>query len=145
LERLQARLHDVGEPQARLRTLVHNHIEYFLTHPSEMKVLSQEDEALEPPYRDEVAATKRRYYALARSIFDAVVSEGQTPAINARVAVLSLFGMMNWVYKWHRPIVDPNAEELTDAIVGIFLHGVMTAPAAEKAMSVAGSPAATTD
>jgi AcrR family transcriptional regulator len=145
VDRLRSRLHLVHEPQARLRLLVQNHVEYFLSHPNQMKVLSHEEEALEPPYRDEVAAIKRRYYALAREIFDAVAGKGITPGLNPRVAVLSLFGMMNWVYKWHNPKIDPHAEELTDAIVGIFLHGVLTTPAEERALSTAGSPAITSD
>jgi hypothetical protein len=33
--------------------------------------------------------------------------------------------MMNWTYKWHKPGVDPDAAELTAAIVGLFLHGVL--------------------
>jgi TetR/AcrR family transcriptional regulator, cholesterol catabolism regulator len=145
LERLQSRLKQVDEPEARLRTLVQNHIEYFLSHPNEMKVLSHEEEALEPPYREEVAATKRRYYALAREIFDGLDADGQAREFNPRVAVLSLFGMMNWVYKWHNPKVDPSAVELTDTIVGIFLHGVRKAPAEENALSQAGSPVASSD
>lgn len=145
VERLHARLREVHEPKARLRALVQNHIEYFLSHPNEMKVLSHEEEALESPFREEIAAIKRRYYALAREIFDAVAAEGLTGGINPRVAVLSLFGMMNWIYKWHKPKVDPGAEELTDAIVGIFLHGALTAAAEESSLSAAGSPAATLD
>ena len=50
---------------------------------------------------------KRRYYALAREIFDELVGEGLADGLNPRVAVLSLFGMMNWVYKWHNPKIDP--------------------------------------
>ncbi|HUN62490.1 MAG TPA: TetR/AcrR family transcriptional regulator [Candidatus Sulfotelmatobacter sp.] len=142
VERLQKRLDRVYEPEMRLRTLVQNHIEYFLSHPNEMKVLSHEEEALESPYREEVAAIKRRYYALARTIFDGLKSEGLASSLNARVAVLSLFGMMNWVYKWHKPKMDPNAEELTNAIVGIFLYGVRRAGAEENALS-AITPATT--
>ena len=29
-----------------------------------------------------------------------------------RIAVLALFGMMNWIYTWHNPKVDSNAAEL---------------------------------
>jgi AcrR family transcriptional regulator len=139
LDRLKTRLHDVHEPQARLRVLVQNHIEYFLSHPNEMRVLSHEEEALESPYREEIAAIKRRYYALAREIFDGVAAAGLTPGLNSRVAVLCLFGMMNWVYKWHNAKVDPGAEQLTDTIVGIFLHGVLAEPAEEKALSAASA------
>jgi AcrR family transcriptional regulator len=145
MKELRARLHEVTDPRARLRILVQNHIEYFLSHPNEMKVLAHEEEALVPPFREEIAAIKRRYYALAREIFDAVAVEGLAVGINPRVAVLSLFGMMNWIYKWHKPRIDPGARELTDAIVGIFLHGVLTAPGEENSMSATGSPAATSD
>jgi TetR/AcrR family transcriptional regulator, cholesterol catabolism regulator len=145
LARLQSRLDHVYGPEARLRILVQNHIEYFLSHPNEMKVLAHEEEALDPPYSAEVAAIKKRYYALARDIFDGLAADGLTNGLNPRVAVLSLFGMMNWVYKWHNPKIDPSAEELTDAIVGLFLHGVRKAPVEESALSSAASPAVSSD
>lgn len=129
LEQLRARLAIVRDPASRLRALVQNHLEFFLSHPCEMKVLSHEEEALEVPFRGEVAAIKRKYYSLSREIFDAIAADGLAPGVNSRVAVLSLFGMMNWVYKWHNPKVDPDAEELTDAIVLIFLHGILPASA----------------
>ena len=141
LESLKARLADSLEPTDRLRLLVLNHIEYFLTHPNEMKVLSHEEEALEDPYREKVQSIKRRYYALAREIFDSMTADGLAPGINPRIAVLSLFGMMNWPYKWYKPGVDPDAQELTSAIVGIFLHGVMPAAAEAKAAYSSGAGA----
>jgi AcrR family transcriptional regulator len=142
MQRLQARLHALDDPVARLWAFVQNHIEYFLSHPSEMKVLAHEEEALDPPFRDEVAAIKRRYYTLARELFDRVAAEGLTPGIPPRVAVLSLFGMMNWVYKWHNPEIDPGAEELTNGIVSIFLNGVLEEKAA---LYATGSRARTAD
>jgi len=141
LERLRMRLSGIDDPAARLRILVRNHIEYFLSHPSEMKVLSHEEDALGEPVRERGAKIKRRYYALAREIFDAVAAESPDSNLNPRVAVLSLFGMMNWIYKWHNPEVDPGAEELTDSIVGIFLHGVVPASANAKFLNLAETPA----
>jgi len=67
---------------------------------------------------------------LACEILDGVAAEGLAPGIPPRVAVLSLFGMMNWVYKWHNPEIDPGAEELTNGIVAIFLNGVLEEKAA---------------
>lgn len=136
-QRLDTRLEGVRDPEERLRVLVQNHVEYFLSHPSEMKVLSHEEEALDSPYCEEVAAIKKRYYALAREIFDGLAATASADGSNPRLAVLSLFGMMNWIYKWHNPKVDPGAEELTDAIVGIFLHGVTKSAAGESALSTA--------
>ena len=138
LERLRMRLSGIDDPAARLRILVRNHIEYFLSHPSEMKVLSHEEDALGEPFREQVDKIKRRYYALAREIFDSLAADGLAHGIQPRIAVLSLFGMMNWTYKWHKPMVDPDAEELTAAIVGLFLHGVLPPGAEPKPMFSGG-------
>jgi len=124
LRRLERRLAGLPDPEDRLRVLIANHVDYFLRHPMEMKVLAQEEEALEGPYRREVAGIKRRYYELARGIFDELRKSGRVRRINPRVAVLSLFGMMNWIYKWHNPRVDPQADRLADTIASIFLAGV---------------------
>jgi AcrR family transcriptional regulator len=138
LASLRSRLQGVHEPTERLRLLVLNHIEYFLSHPNEMKVLSHEEDALGDPYAEKVQAIKRRYYALAREIFDSIAAEGLAPGIHPRVAVLSLFGMMNWTYKWHKPGVDPDASELTAAIVGLFLHGVLPTDSEAKPIFAGG-------
>jgi TetR/AcrR family transcriptional regulator, cholesterol catabolism regulator len=124
LERLEERLAGVSDPTEKLKILVHNHLEYFLRHPVEMKVLSHEDEALEGEYRKEVLQIKRRYYRIALGIFEEMRDSGVARRLNPRVAVLSLFGMMNWVYTWHRPKIDPGAEALSETIAGMFLHGV---------------------
>jgi len=124
LKRLERRLVAAVAPEERLRALVSNHIDYFLRHPAEMKVLAHEDEALEDPYRREVAEIKRRYYELARGIFEDLRKTGHMRRVNPRVAVLSLFGMMNWIYKWHNPKVDPQADRLAETMSAIFLDGV---------------------
>ncbi len=124
LEQLERRLEGVSDPEQRLRILVQNHIDYFLRHPVEMKVLSHEAEALVEPYRRDVAAIKRRYFALGLSLYQEFAKAGRASAVNPRVAVLGLFGMMNWIYTWHNPKIDPRADALAEIISNIFLEGV---------------------
>jgi len=125
LSRLQLCLAAAATPEERLKLFIRNHLEYFLAHPAEMKVLSHEEDALEEPYKREIAAIKRRYYTFAREIFDDLAAGEAMSELNPRIAVLSLYGMMNWVYKWHNPKVDPRAEELAGTISEIFLRGVL--------------------
>jgi TetR/AcrR family transcriptional regulator, cholesterol catabolism regulator len=125
LERLQKRLGAAANPVERLRILVSNHLDYFLQHPLEMKVLAHEDDALAGEYRKEVAEIKRRYYGLALEIFEDLRRSGRARPLSPRVAVLSLFGMMNWIHTWHRSQVDPGAEALSEAMAEMFLHGVI--------------------
>ncbi len=122
---LQLRLAATCDPEERLKLFVQNHLEYFLAHPAEMKVLSHEEDALEGTYKKEIAIIKRRYYGFAREIFEELAGRAAMPGLNSRVAVLSLYGMMNWVYKWHNPKVDPRADELAGNISEIFLRGVL--------------------
>jgi len=126
LEQLETRLQGVDDPEERVRVLIQNHLEYFLAHPLEMKVFTHEADALEGPYRSEVAGIKRRYYELAMELFRGLQRGGRARDMDARAAVLALFGMMNWIYTWHRPGSDPGARELTDTFTHIFLHGALT-------------------
>ena len=116
IRRLEVRLAGVTDPLERLRVLVRNHLEYFLQHPVEMKVLSHEDEALEGTYRRKVAALKKRYYSIALDIFDELRRAGLVRRMSPRVAVLSLFGMMNWIYTWYNPRVDAAVETLAETM-----------------------------
>lgn len=125
VSRLEQQLPRASGPVEKLRILVHNHLDYFLQHPLEMKVLAHEDEALEGVFRKEVLEVKRRYVKIALGIFEEMRRAGVARQLNPRVAVLTLFGMMNWTYTWHRPEMDPRADVLAETIAGMFLHGVM--------------------
>ncbi len=122
--RLQDSLRGVRDPAERLRIFVRNHLEYFIEHPLEMKVLAHEDDALEGVLRKGVAEIKRKYYGIAVDIFESLRAEHPGCDVSPRVAVLSLFGMMNWIHTWYQPQRDPQAEELSAAMSDMFLHGV---------------------
>jgi hypothetical protein len=44
---------------------------------------------------------------------------------NTRTAVMSLFGMINWIYTWYNPRVDGNAEALAEQMGNIILNGIV--------------------
>jgi AcrR family transcriptional regulator len=139
--RLEKSLAGVTDPVEKVRVLVHNHLDYFLQHPVEMKVLSHEDEALDGAFRKEVSEVKRRYVEIALEIFEEMRRAGAARRLNPRVAVLSLFGMMNWTYTWHRAQIDPQADSLAETIAGMFLHGVMNGHEEARSNSARASAA----
>jgi len=124
LERLKARLEGVSDAEERIRIFILNHLEYFLANQAAMKVLSHEDEALKNGFASEVAAIKREYYRICVGLLDALKQERKLH-FSTRIAVLSLFGMMNWIYTWHNPRVDADADTLAREMGDIFLRGVM--------------------
>ncbi len=124
VQRLKARLEGVGDPEQQIRIFILNHLEYFLANPASMKVLSHEADALKNGFASEVAAIKREYYRICVGLLDELKND-RGLQFSTRIAVLSLFGMMNWIYTWHNPRADADSEQLAREMGDIFLRGVM--------------------
>ncbi len=124
VQRLKARLEGVTDPEERIRLFILNHLEYFLANQAAMKVLSHEAEALTNGFASEVAAIKREYYRICVGLLDDLRGD-RGLQFSTRIAVLSLFGMMNWIYTWHNPRVDADAAEIAREMGDVFLRGVM--------------------
>jgi AcrR family transcriptional regulator len=123
LDRLRRRLEPVADPEKRIRVFIQNHLEYFLANQKAMKVLSHEDDVLKGEFGAEIAGIKREYYRICRDLMEAFKKQ-RGLEFSSRIAVLSLFGMMNWIYTWHHPRKDVNAGELAQQMGGIFLRGI---------------------
>src|SRR5215471_3350002 len=125
VQRLKARLEGIDSAEERIRIFILNHLEYFLANQAGMKVLSHEAEALKNGFASEVAAIKREYYRICVGLLDELKRE-RGLQFTTRLAVLSLFGMMNWIYTWHKPRVDADAAAIANEMGDICLRGVMT-------------------
>jgi TetR/AcrR family transcriptional regulator, cholesterol catabolism regulator len=127
MQMLREQLQVMSDPEQRIRIFIRNHLAYFLANMKAMKVLSHEDEALSGPLGQEIKDMKREYYQLCRGLVDDFKRERGLPTdrISARIAVLSLFGMMNWIYTWHDPRRDVQAADLAEQISEIFLRGLI--------------------
>jgi TetR/AcrR family transcriptional regulator len=134
LERLRTRLEGVTDPDARIRVLILNHLEYFLANQKAMKVLSHEDEVLKNGYGAEIAAIKREYVHTCMELMEQLKC-ARGLDFSSRTATLSLFGMMNWIYTWYKARVDGNAEELAREMGDIFLRGVSAGKTSKKRSS----------
>ncbi len=134
MDRLRLRLQDSKCPEERIRIFVHNHVDYAVAKQKAMKVLSHEDDVLRNGYGTELAAIKREYYRICVGLVDELArAEDLTRlgpkasgkgGVSTRTAVMGLFGMMNWLYTWYKPKVDPSAEIIARQISDIFLQGV---------------------
>jgi len=125
VQRLKARLEGIRDPQQRIRVFILNHLEYFLANQAAMKVLSHEDEVLKNGFGAEVATIKREYYRICVGLLEDLKRE-RGLQVSTRIAVLSLFGMMNWIYTWHNPRVDADAASIAREMGDVFLRGVMS-------------------
>lgn len=125
-EHLHERLKASADPEERIRIFIENHLEYSLANKEAMKVLVHEDETLKNDHGTEVRTIKRDYYRVCLGLLEDF-QRARGLQFSGRLAVLSLFGMINWVYTWHNPRVDANAAELARQMGDIFLNGVLNA------------------
>jgi TetR/AcrR family transcriptional regulator, cholesterol catabolism regulator len=123
IETLRRKLQGSSEPEERLRIFIRNHLEYSLANKEAMKVLVHEDDTLRDERGAEVAAIKRDYYRICLDLLEDL-RRSRGLEFSGRLAVLSLFGMINWIYTWHNPRVDPDATHLARQMGDIFLRGV---------------------
>jgi AcrR family transcriptional regulator len=123
LQRLRERLDGVDDPAERIRVFILNHVQYFLAHQKAMKVLSHEDEVLKNGFGGEIASLKKEYYGVCVELLNRY-KQVKRLEFSSRAAVLSLFGMMNWIYTWYNPRVDPDAPEMAREMGDLFLHGI---------------------
>jgi TetR/AcrR family transcriptional regulator, cholesterol catabolism regulator len=128
IEQLRTRLASITDPEERVRVFILNHLEYFLANQKAMKVLSHEDDVLKNGFGAEIRAIKREYYRICLELMDRL-KEDRGLDFSSRIAVLELFGMMNWIYTWYNPRVDGDAAELAGQMGNTFLRGVAGARA----------------
>src|SRR5262249_3435202 len=90
-----------------------------------MKVLTHEDETLKNGRGAEIRAIKREYYRICLDLLEDL-RRARGLQFSGRLAVLGLFGMINWIYTLHNPRVDPDAKVLAQELGDLFLCGVLS-------------------
>jgi AcrR family transcriptional regulator len=124
IDQVKKRLAASEDPEQRVRIFIESHLEYFLANKEAMKVLTHEDETLKNGRGAEIRAIKREYYRICFDLLEDL-KRAQGLEFSGRLAVLSLFGMINWIYTWHNPRSDAGAKALAREMGDIFLHGVV--------------------
>ncbi|MEE9295640.1 MAG: TetR/AcrR family transcriptional regulator [Phycisphaerae bacterium] len=126
LNNLREKLHGVRDPVERLRVMVRSHVDYFAANMAALKTCSQELDSLTTAAYDEIRKIRHDYYGLTRSVVEGAV-DAHVPGstLDPHVATMSLFGTLNWLYRWYHPKRDCSPSVLANQIAGQFLHGVL--------------------
>ncbi len=127
LASLKERLQSIDAPRERLHILVRNHILFFADHIAELKVCSHELDSLKGSAYESCREIRREYYKIARTIIDDIADESPTLPFHfdSRIATISLFGTLNWLYRWYNPQRDCSPKTLANQIAQQFLHGLV--------------------
>jgi TetR/AcrR family transcriptional regulator, cholesterol catabolism regulator len=133
LNNLKERLHGVEEPEEQLRVMVRAHVGYFAANLSALKVCSHELDSLSGAAYDETRRIRSEYYALTRSIVDRLMAKfAPDSPVDQHVATMSLFGMLNWLYRWYTPGPGRSPSGLANQLASLFLSGTVGVPVSDS-------------
>ena len=122
---LENKLEGVADPEEAIRVFIANHLAHFVTHRQQAQVLTHESETLQGDYQAAITTLKRNYYRKCLALVEQVQKERGLRRMNCRLAVLSLFGMMNWIYTWYNSSVDGDWPEIAEQMTSLFLRGTL--------------------
>jgi AcrR family transcriptional regulator len=111
-------------PSGKIERLIQNHLEFFADHITEMKVLTHESDVLGDELARRMRRLRRSYYELCLGIVTDLLKSRRRRDLDPRIATMSLFGMINWIYTWYKPATDGPAAPLARQMTDIFLRGV---------------------
>lgn len=114
LEGGYAVLESEAAPRARLAGIVRMHLEYFVRHPHNLRVLTREMGALSPEPRARVATLEHEYLDLIRGVIREGQAAGVFAPVDATIAAFTVLTVMNNLFDWY----DPKGRIGPDALVG---------------------------
>ncbi len=146
---LREKLHRVTDPDKQLGVMVRAHVGYFTANMAALKVCSHELDLLTGEAYRKTRAIRHEYYNLTRDIVRRIVetrsdgasevvpatglnpgkktagTRGRDGSLDVRVATMSLFGTLNWLYRWYEPKKGPCPTALAKQITEQCLNGIV--------------------
>lgn len=124
VESLKRLLANIENPREKLRTMVQNHLGHFIENMNELRVCSYELGSLTGDAYEEVLNIRRKYFYLTRDVVKEILEEEENKHLDANLATLNLFGMLNWIHMWFDPKRNRSTDFLAEQITRLFLNGL---------------------
>lgn len=124
---LAARLDATMPPVERFKTLIANHLEFFIAHMDELRVCAFEHQRLTGKFYDQVLVIRRDYFRLAHNIVKDVLEANKgsmdTRPDSKRVTMY-LFGALNWIHMWFNTQRRTDVDVIAQEIAAMVLFGI---------------------
>jgi AcrR family transcriptional regulator len=124
-ERVLHAVMPIEDPLLRLKTCMAKNIQLVTSGWSkEVTIILHEHATLTGEARAQINARKKRYVLFLEASFAEALRNGQTRAINPKVAAFAFLGQVLWIYKWFRPDGRVPADALAHEMVDLFFGGL---------------------
>src|SRR5260370_15561078 len=127
-ERVLNPVRGIADPEEQLRALIRLHIEVVLSpRDREITVMLHENHPLPPALRKRINARKKDYIHFLENLMAEVQNKSQHQPrgkVSPRAAAFALLGMINWIYQWHKPEGELQAQNLIPQFTDLIFGGI---------------------
>ena len=113
---------DVSDPERRLRALLRAILDAYRDADAEHKLQLEALAALSSDQQAPLIAAQRQLVATLSGAIETV--QPGLPPMQVRPLTMSVFGMLNWFYMWHRPGRGIDREAYADLVADMVLGGL---------------------
>jgi AcrR family transcriptional regulator len=125
-ERVVNPVRGIADPEERLRALIRLHIEVVLSpRDREITVMLHENHPLPPSLRKRINSRKKDYIHFLENLMEEVQrSRPIKGKVSPNAAAFALLGMINWIYQWHKPEGELQAQNLVPQFTDLIFGGI---------------------
>jgi TetR/AcrR family transcriptional regulator, cholesterol catabolism regulator len=122
LRRARELVAEGGPPDELLRELVRLWVAHVVEHRDHMLVFQQERHVIEHGEQwKHVRRARKEFERLVEQVLERTRAEGVAPAVDPRLALSALLGMVNHTAQWFRPRGRLSPEQVADGYVDLLL------------------------
>jgi len=118
-----------GDPlPLRFRRLIANHMAFVASNGVQLGIVYEEEAELPKEHRERTLVLRRQYTNMLVEQYQQGIEEGHFRPADPKLAIFTLLGACNWVYRWYREGGPLTAEELAATCDQLLANGYLIRP-----------------
>lgn len=111
-------------PAGKLRWALESHAVTMMDHLDLVAVYLHEYRNLPPERMAEALAVRKHYEQVLMQIVEDGITSGEFRAVNVKMAVFGMLGMLNWTHQWFSPDGPFSANEVAATLADLAMRGL---------------------
>jgi AcrR family transcriptional regulator len=121
---LLAELSRGSDPEARLRSVIRQHMLFALNHPDQTKVVFEEAHFLSKEHLATVKEKQRMVLNIYRSLLDELKAQGKITVADTTIGALNTLAVIHGFHRWYQPEGHLSHDRLIDQTLDMMFYGL---------------------